>query len=343
MRFKAPRQSGCLFSRRHIIGIGLSISLAFFLCSACSREEESEVKRPKPLVRMGIPPQQKSLGAKKPESETGDTASEAVETVPPHEEKPSPPLPLVEQQEELKKEGMPEKEAPETTEIAVLETKKPPQLPQQNKEPEAGNEPETKQPEAERIAVPEENKPGPSPLPAEHQEEPGDTKQEDGHYRVQKGDSLFSIAGRKDVYGDPSKWPSLYRLNMDQLSKIEEAHKGLNQEALPEGLDLRFVTAQDAKENLAELGQKSWVVNVLSSRTAEKLLPPALKLMQNGYRVYIITVEVKGEEWMRLRVGFFADKPEAAEAGREIMSLLNSGKPWIVKIDQKELEEYGGY
>jgi hypothetical protein len=288
------------------------------------------------MVRMGIPPQQKSLAAKKTESEPGDKASEAIETVPPQEEKPSPPLPLFEQQQELKKEGMPEKKAPEVTEIAVLETKKLPQLPEQH------GEPETSHPAAEKIAIPEKKEPSPPPLPAEHQEEPGDTKQEDGHYKVRKGDSLFSIAGREDVYGDPIKWPSLFRLNMDQLSEIE-ALKGLNQEDLPEGLDLRFVTAQEAQKNLAKLGPKSWVVNVLSSRTPEKLLPPALKLMQNGYRVYIMTVEVKGEEWMRLRVGFFEDKSEAAEAGREIISVLNSGKPWIVKIDQRELEEFGGY
>ncbi|MCX7661586.1 MAG: LysM peptidoglycan-binding domain-containing protein, partial [Candidatus Omnitrophica bacterium] len=36
-------------------------------------------------------------------------------------------------------------------------------------------------------------------------------------YIVQKGDCLWSIAGRKEIYGDPYKWLLLYHANKDQI------------------------------------------------------------------------------------------------------------------------------
>ena len=37
-------------------------------------------------------------------------------------------------------------------------------------------------------------------------------------YVVHKGDSLWAIAGRKGVLGDPFLWPLIYRLNRDSIS-----------------------------------------------------------------------------------------------------------------------------
>jgi hypothetical protein len=36
-------------------------------------------------------------------------------------------------------------------------------------------------------------------------------------YVVQKGDSLWKIAGRSDVLGDPFRWPLLFKANRDQI------------------------------------------------------------------------------------------------------------------------------
>jgi nucleoid-associated protein YgaU len=39
-------------------------------------------------------------------------------------------------------------------------------------------------------------------------------------YRVVRGDSLWRIAGRSEIYGDPYQWPLIYKKNTD---KIEDA------------------------------------------------------------------------------------------------------------------------
>lgn len=164
-----------------------------------------------------------------------------------------------------------------------------------------------------------------------------------GYYRVQKGDSLFKIAGRREVYDDPLKWPSLFRLNMHRLEGMEVA-KAFEHKEITEGLDLRFVTLRETIENLTKLGRKLWVVNVLSAQTSTSIAPSVVTLTKNGYNVYITKAKLNGKEWMRLRAGFFKNYSEAAKKGEKMMSLLNiAGKPWVVKIADWELNKFGGY
>ena len=218
----------------------------------------------------------------------------------------------------------------------------------------------------ETVSLEDEERHPDSPSLIEKPEEQEVIKEEDGYYKVQKGDSLSKVAGSENVYGNTLMWPSLFRLNMDRLGgmKVAEAFDlkwsslfrlntdssdGVNvlenfeAEELPEGLNLKFVTEKDAKENLAEVAQKIWVVSVISSQNMKSLVPPAITLMKNGYRVYISEARVKGQDWMRLRVGFFSTHQEATEEGEKIMSMLGEDETWVTRIAQSELENYGRY
>jgi len=161
------------------------------------------------------------------------------------------------------------------------------------------------------------------------------------YYVVKKGNSLSMIAGREDIYGDPLKWPILYRLNRDKLGNIDLGEDFADRD-LPEGLKLKIITPEAASDTLTEKIDNPWVLNVLSVTTKKEIIPVAVKLMNNGCSVYIIKARVKGKDWMRLRVGFFKNKAAANKEGKRIMSLLNHSGPWVTKADKKELEEFGG-
>lgn len=40
-------------------------------------------------------------------------------------------------------------------------------------------------------------------------------------YTVSRGDSLWAISGKSNVYGDPYQWPLIYRANQDQISDAD--------------------------------------------------------------------------------------------------------------------------
>jgi hypothetical protein len=163
-----------------------------------------------------------------------------------------------------------------------------------------------------------------------------------GYYIAKRGDSLSSIAAREDVYGDPFKWPILYRLNMDKLGKLQLV-EGPPDGEVPEGLRLRIISPDERMENLKRISHNMWVVSVLSSTSDREIIPAAIRLIRSGYPVYITRVKVKAKDWMRLRVGFFKNRTDADKVGKKIMSMLNLHDSWITKAGKQELEEFGGY
>ena len=164
-----------------------------------------------------------------------------------------------------------------------------------------------------------------------------------GYYMVRYGDTLSSIAGRKDVYNNPLKWPTLYRMNMKILEDMKVT-EGFEYQKLAEGLDLKLVTPADASENLMKLGEKLWVVNVQSALETEHVVPTAVRLMNRGYHVYLTRATIKGKKWIRLRVGFYNDEAEANELREKIVSDMDkTSDSWVTKIPKSELEEFGGY
>jgi len=45
-----------------------------------------------------------------------------------------------------------------------------------------------------------------------------------GSYRVRRGDSLWSIAGHSNIYGDSYQWPLIYRANTDKIDDADLIH-----------------------------------------------------------------------------------------------------------------------
>lgn len=163
-----------------------------------------------------------------------------------------------------------------------------------------------------------------------------------GHYTVMEGDTLASISAEKKVYGDPLKWPVLYRHNMKELSELK-ADADLPEKPLHPGLKLKTVTHKEYRANLKKRGADLWVVNILSTVFNEKAVQAAAKVIQMEYPAYITKAQSQGKEWTRLRVGFYKNKASADQEGKKIQDALRLPEIWTTKVSQKEFENYAGY
>jgi hypothetical protein len=165
---------------------------------------------------------------------------------------------------------------------------------------------------------------------------------ESGVYVVKKGESLSSISGQAEVYGNPLNWPVLFRYNIDKLSGLKWG-EDLPDKMIPEDIRLKIVTPEEVKENLKERADKFWVINIISTTTGKEVVPSAIKLIRGGYAVYITSATVKGKPYQRLRVGFFTNQAEAAAAGKKVMSLLKTTEFWPTTVTKNEHEAFAGY
>jgi len=150
---------------------------------------------------------------------------------------------------------------------------------------------------------------------------------EGGYYVVNKGDTLAAIAARDDVYQDRLKWPILVRFNLGELATLPVG-PDFHERELPPGMRMKIVLPRSSRPSGKKGADPIWVVNVLSSKTDEKIVPPAVALIKEGYPVYIARGEVKGAAWMRLRVGFFRKRAEADELGKKIKDFMKYDDSW---------------
>jgi type IV secretory pathway VirB10-like protein len=197
---------------------------------------------------------------------------------------------------------------------------------------------------SEEPAVSQE-KPAPVPAPAAEEKKAAPEekeKEEPGVYVVKKGDTLSGIATRPDVLNDPLKWPLLLSLNRDKLGEWATG-ENLPERELPLGTKLKVMTAREVRGNLKKTTGALWVVNVMSATRSAEIVPPAVTLVKQGYPVYIVRANVKGKEYIRLRVGFFKKKSEADEVGKKLKEQLNFQDSWSTKADKEEYEGVAGF
>jgi len=282
----------------------ISICLSFLLLGVgCSKEEQPPPQVQKPKV---VKPIVKPAPEKIKTSITGEEEKSKTEK---------------QEEVEVKTAAVEEVivEAPETPETGTTEKK-------------------TSEVRVKKAVI--EEKMAETPGPPETQEVPGTP--EAGYYIVKKGDSLSSISGRDDVYGDPAKWPIVCRLNVDNLGDLELGENFPDKE-LSEGVRLKIITPDEARENLKKRANNLWVINIISATIKGDVIPLAIRLIKDGYKVYITKAKVKGNDWMRLRVGFFKNKNEADAEGQTIRTILNFSDSWTTKIGEIEFAEFGGY
>gem|GEM_PF-1346161 len=162
-----------------------------------------------------------------------------------------------------------------------------------------------------------------------------------GVYVVQQGESLFSISASQEVYSDPFKWPLLLWVNLTILDTM--GGKGaVEHRELPPGTKVRFFTREEIEDNLKNLGNKRWVINMVSDKTTKGMSRIIVKLARAGIPSYIVMSRIRGEVWFRLRSGFFATSSEAKKMKKRIEEVAGLRGLWLSKVSAQELKAYGG-
>lgn len=79
-----------------------------------------------------------------------------------------------------------------------------------------------------------------------------------------------------------------------------------------------------------------WAVNVTSYLIRGDADKEADNLKASGYNAYITNAKVRGKQYYRLRIGFFATKKEADAQSAKINARLKIEDAWVVKVSEAE-------
>jgi len=139
----------------------------------------------------------------------------------------------------------------------------------------------------------------------------------------------------------PSESPAVI-----QMVKKEEPEKA-SPEILPvkKEEEVKREGAREKKISIREevVRGENWILQVASVKTEEQAMVYKEPLMAKGFPAYSVRARVNGDNWIRVRVGFFANRGEAQRAGEEIKrKIFFEGPHWIMKASTKEMEEVVG-
>lgn len=131
-----------------------------------------------------------------------------------------------------------------------------------------------------------------------------------------------------------------------QVIRIEKKEEAVKKEEVIEKEEVAKQEEVTRKEEISKkegLRKEYWVVNVASVKGKEEALACKEQLMATGFPAYSVPAKVKGEDWIRVRVGFFKSMDEAQKVSREIdKKFILKGPYWIVKVSKKEMEDIFG-
>ncbi|HBQ59369.1 MAG TPA: SPOR domain-containing protein [Balneolaceae bacterium] len=125
---------------------------------------------------------------------------------------------------------------------------------------------------------------------------------------------------------------------LDSLRQVEEQRIAQMMEAREDSIaraeERQQIAEEEAKPQFAEDGTYAVQVGAFRSETSAQNYKEELTGREYPH-VYIVKVgeEETGNIWFRLRVGFFAEKAEAEELGKELGTELNTGY-WVSKVER---------
>ncbi len=149
---------------------------------------------------------------------------------------------------------------------------------------------------------------------------------------VEEGDSLWKIAQRKEILGDPRKWNTILIQNREKINyTIFSEETGQWKVMVDAGKRLVFKPKETSKSNVSfdRSRKKRYAVQLMSLNVdqLEKAVDIVKFLITDGYHAYLYRTRDKikppsssvAQYFYRIRVGFYETEQEALDVGEEII------------------------
>ncbi len=148
---------------------------------------------------------------------------------------------------------------------------------------------------------------------------------------MEEGDSLWKIAQRKEILGDPRKWKTILIQNREKINyTIFSEETGQWKVMVDAGKRLVFKPKETSKtgSSFDRTRKKRYAVQLMSLNTnqLEKAVDIVKFLITDGYHAYLYRTRDKikppsadeAQYFYRIRVGFYETEQEALDVGEDI-------------------------
>jgi len=128
---------------------------------------------------------------------------------------------------------------------------------------------------------------------------------------------------------------------IEPLKKVEKPSETQPTETPPVEEKTELAKIEEKPKEVISI-RKEWVIQVFSSKSQDNAMRYRDELASQGFRAYHTSAKVKGEDWYRVRVGFFESEEEANKVREDIGKKLSIKIPlWVTKASREELEIHG--
>lgn len=137
-------------------------------------------------------------------------------------------------------------------------------------------------------------------------------------YTLQEGENLWAVANRGELVDSPWNWPRIVFQNKDKISYASLSEDtGKWKVVVRAGKELTVRSEEPGEPKEVE---KKYALQLLAApeRNLKQALEIVKMLLSDGYFAYLYRIEVNGEQYYRVRVGFYESKEEGEKAGDAI-------------------------
>ena len=158
-------------------------------------------------------------------------------------------------------------------------------------------------------------------------------------YEVNRGECLWGIAARPEIYNKPEMWTVLYRANPG-ITDYYYQKGGEPFVIINPGVRLRIPEPQAIQRLQGTVAKKLWVLQLSANRNIRFALNFAAKLKGLGSVVYVMEDLSGGQPWYLVRMGFFTSREKARVRAGEVAKRTGHSEYVIRPASRSEIKAH---